>query len=1179
MDGLSENKTTRQLRTLSQQSEVDVRQILAEAQSRWLRPLEVCEILSNYAKYGFKLNPVPPVRPCSGSMFLFDRKTLRYFRKDGHNWRKKKDGKTVREAHERLKTGSVDVLHCYYAHGEENSNFQRRCYWMLDAALEHIVLVHYREVTEASRFSMPDTHTSAAPAPSSSLHVANSPDLSGPSDLEHEDGDVAESDEVDDLSSLDRSGASASFNQQQQQQQQPSLLEQIAPSPSHGGIIDSRVISSWGAAAPAAPFSTTTDSSSSPVGIDRLWSFPSVYSTVGVPSTTYLPLQLNGQQQQQPAMNQIDNLDRSKLHESSANTAELSSLKPSILASTFDITVWNELLENNLRNEASSSKDPNVVAMGGEAVYVKQESMNGSTWAEILEQCTTPLTRQSMLEAMMGNSSLEADGGPEAGNSHDFLFGSLVPSPKGILEALSPRGLGREPQTPLEASLRAVTEQKALRAAAEAQQRRYVGIRTDSDALWDSKAAEVGFSKLKSFNNSELGNITKFDSFGRWMSNELGRDSQNFLPSGPSQSGWPGLGMFEDQGVDDMYSLSQQMQVETGLSTLVSQDQRYSIVDFSPEWAYPSGDTKVIVTGMFIGEYSSSSKEHKWCCMFGELEVPAEVIGAGVLRCKAPPHAQGRVSFYVTCGDRQAHSEIREFEYCSALSTAQGLAAKKSGLRTDEEMMLKVRLSRMLLAESNTQSTEASADYGIILDSVLSDAEWSYLQDLAKGSGDLQVFNFQEKLLQMFLKSHMQKWLLSKVQEEGKGPSILDEKGQGVFHMAAALGYDWAVAPLVAAGIPINFRDVHGWTALHWAASYCQDEVVKALLKAGADPGAVTDPTRAFPSGQTSADLAAVNGHRGMAAFLAEINLERRLSSLTLSENPVDIAMSHIAGDNAVAKLSRRESIRRTLSGEEDEPFIAESLQALRNAARAADLIKKASQRLSLQKQEENSLVSLQVDEFGMTPHQLRALMAARTAQKFQNAFRGHHERKQQLAATRIQQKYRGWKQRRDFLDLRQRVVKLQAQVRGNQVRKRLKKLVWSVGILEKAVLRWRRKGAGLRGFKSGEVSAPDKDDDDDEELIKDGRKKNEAAVEKAVTRVQSMVRSRQARAEYFRLRDGSLQHGQFSQPASPQEFRSSTEEQLVSFQHLQHQGQSLQAPSPQGYSDIMDDHLMNFPN
>ena len=38
-----------------------------------------------------------------GQIILFDRKMLRNFRKDGHNWKKKKDGKTVKEAHEHLK--------------------------------------------------------------------------------------------------------------------------------------------------------------------------------------------------------------------------------------------------------------------------------------------------------------------------------------------------------------------------------------------------------------------------------------------------------------------------------------------------------------------------------------------------------------------------------------------------------------------------------------------------------------------------------------------------------------------------------------------------------------------------------------------------------------------------------------------------------------------------------------------------------------------------------------------------------------------------------------------------------------------------------------------------------------------------------------------------------------------
>lgn len=38
-------------------------------------------------------------------MFLFNRKSVRFFRKDGHDWRKKSDGKTVRETHEKLKVG------------------------------------------------------------------------------------------------------------------------------------------------------------------------------------------------------------------------------------------------------------------------------------------------------------------------------------------------------------------------------------------------------------------------------------------------------------------------------------------------------------------------------------------------------------------------------------------------------------------------------------------------------------------------------------------------------------------------------------------------------------------------------------------------------------------------------------------------------------------------------------------------------------------------------------------------------------------------------------------------------------------------------------------------------------------------------------------------------------------
>ncbi|CAN4092556.1 unnamed protein product [Withania somnifera] len=109
---------------------VDLEQILQEAHHRWLRPPEICEILRNHEN--FYLTQEPPIKPPGGSLFLFDRKVVRHFRKDGHHWRKKKDGETVKESHEKLKAGSIDVLDCYYVHGEDNKNFQRRSYWMLE---------------------------------------------------------------------------------------------------------------------------------------------------------------------------------------------------------------------------------------------------------------------------------------------------------------------------------------------------------------------------------------------------------------------------------------------------------------------------------------------------------------------------------------------------------------------------------------------------------------------------------------------------------------------------------------------------------------------------------------------------------------------------------------------------------------------------------------------------------------------------------------------------------------------------------------------------------------------------------------------------------------------------------------------------------------------------------------
>lgn len=96
--------------------------------------------------------------------------------------------------------------------------------------------------------------------------------------------------------------------------------------------------------------------------------------------------------------------------------------------------------------------------------------------------------------------------------------------------------------------------------------------------------------------------------------------------------------------------------------------------------------------------------------------------------------------------------------------------------------------------------------------------------------------------------------------------------------------------------------------------------------------------------------------------------------------------------------------------------------------------------------------------------------------------------------------------------------------MRGHQVRKNYGKIIWSVGIVEKIILRWRRKGSGLRGFKSEAISEgamvqdASSSTEDDYDFLKEGRKQTEKRLEKALARVKSMAQYPDARDQYHRL-------------------------------------------------------------
>eukprot|EP00291_Cryptomonas_curvata_P018931 CAMPEP_0172170210 /NCGR_PEP_ID=MMETSP1050-20130122/11136_1 /TAXON_ID=233186 /ORGANISM="Cryptomonas curvata, Strain CCAP979/52" /LENGTH=97 /DNA_ID=CAMNT_0012841357 /DNA_START=78 /DNA_END=368 /DNA_ORIENTATION=- len=87
-------------------------EILEVARQRWLKNREVLHILSCAGQLSLHSSPEVVQRPASGQLVLYDRGAVRHFRRDAHGWKKKRDGKTLREDHEKLKIDGVERITC-----------------------------------------------------------------------------------------------------------------------------------------------------------------------------------------------------------------------------------------------------------------------------------------------------------------------------------------------------------------------------------------------------------------------------------------------------------------------------------------------------------------------------------------------------------------------------------------------------------------------------------------------------------------------------------------------------------------------------------------------------------------------------------------------------------------------------------------------------------------------------------------------------------------------------------------------------------------------------------------------------------------------------------------------------------------------------------------------------------
>jgi hypothetical protein len=192
--------------------------------------------------------------------------------------------------------------------------------------------------------------------------------------------------------------------------------------------------------------------------------------------------------------------------------------------------------------------------------------------------------------------------------------------------------------------------------------------------------------------------------------------------------------------------------------------------------------------------------------------------------------------------------------------------------------------------------------------------------------------------------------------------------------------------------------------------------MVASLIASGASAGAVTDPSAQDPIGKTAASIAASSGHKGLAGYLSEVALTSHLSSLTLEESELSKSSAEIQADLTVSSVSKE-----NIATSEDQASIKDTLAAVRNATQAAARIQAAFRSHSFRKRRAREAAA-GIDGYGINAGSIGNIPELSAMSKL--AFR--NSRDYNSAALSIQKKYRGWKGRKDFLALRQKVVKIQ---------------------------------------------------------------------------------------------------------------------------------------------------------
>jgi len=662
--------------TVSEATPAEAAAVVKKAGDKWLKNTEVVDILNHYSQYGFPVSTEAPATPTGGTLFLFHRKQVRFFRKDGHNWRKKPDGKTVRETHEKLKVDNQDILNCYYAHAEEPDGefqLQRRCYWLLEGDI-NIVLVHYLKI------------------PAEALRAKTE---------RHDDPyyyDMVNNDAVVAMNRLRMDGVSGSQMGGQMDPTNMVSWQHSNQHHTHHGVPGSTVnfgrdtvgISGYGEIEP------TLLNQMDQYGN---WTGPVAHSVAPHPGQRppYMPRQQDGPSGQGGSTPGTGNWHQAHamVHEAHARQAHAQAQAHQAQAQAHAQAQARGRIETGYSYGMQDYNSPQNAAsldlhaqsfepMHGGTSYgpPSHYGMGGRMQSNGMPRDWQPrMVDQSVMPNMQPGNPMHLQ--PETDNgTYEFWQRQR----HGQQQELSPQSQ-RQVDT-----MRMRAHQQAMHADQQQQ----------GPVYFDQQNAQQCSPVYSSDNPSLHVRGSEPGREGSPMSNK--QDINSMKPS-------PKPNFMKDRAYCGSEAASSYCKI------------CFHIGDFSPDWDYTTGGGKILVTGSLENLEAGASLS----IMFGDTQVPAEHLQPGVLRCQTPPNPPGVVPMCVTRGDGQPCSLSVEFHYNLPIKDPPSNLISSITTETSSRE-LQVRLVTRLLKEtggsltgdeSETQANMGAEDHKKLVDSAM----------------------------------------------------------------------------------------------------------------------------------------------------------------------------------------------------------------------------------------------------------------------------------------------------------------------------------------------------------------------------------------------------------------------------------------------------------------------------